>query len=94
MSKTLSTFKHLECSLTGDIFPIDEPMRLSPSSDKPLLARYDLKKAAVTLTQESLYKRRNDMWRYQELLPVLNEENIVSLGELITNRNSVIQTRK
>jgi len=81
LTKTLSTFKHLECSLTGDIFPIDKPMRLSPSSEKPLLARYDLKKASKTLTQENLYKRRNDMWRYQELLPILDDENIVSLGE-------------
>ena len=81
MTKTLSTFKHLECSLTGDMFPIDKPLRLSPSSEKPLLARYDLNKAAKTLTQENLYKRRNDMWRYQEILPILDDENIVSLGE-------------
>ena len=81
MTKTLSTFKHLECSLTGDTFPIDQPMRLSPTSDKPLLARYDLKKAANTLNKEDLYKRRNDMWRYEELMPVLDDKNIVSLGE-------------
>jgi len=81
VTRTLSTFKHLECSLTGDIFPIDSPMRLSPSSEKPLLARYDLKEASKTLTQENLYKRRNDMWRFEEILPVLDDENIVSLGE-------------
>ena len=81
MTKTLSTFKHLECSLTGDNFPIDQPMRLSPSSEKPLLARYDLQKASKTLNKENLYKRRNDMWRYEELLPVLDDKNIVSLGE-------------
>jgi len=81
LTKTLSTFKHLECSLTGDNFPIDQPMRLSPSSEKPLLARYDLQKASKTLNKENLYKRRNDMWRYEELLPVLDDKNIVSLGE-------------
>jgi len=81
LTKTLSTFNYLECSLTGDTFPIDQPMRLSPSSEKPLLARYDLQKAAKTLNKENLYKRRNDMWRYEELLPVLDDENIVSLGE-------------
>jgi len=41
----------------------------------------DLKQAARTLTKESLPARRADLWRYQEVLPVDHEQNIVSLGE-------------
>jgi threonine synthase len=48
---------------------------------KPLLVRYDLERAKRTLTKESLYGRRSDLWRYREVLPVENDENIVSLGE-------------
>jgi threonine synthase len=48
---------------------------------KPLLVRYDLKRAARSLTKESLRTRRADLWRYREVLPVERDENIVSLGE-------------
>jgi threonine synthase len=40
-----------------------------------------LEAAARTLTKESLPARRADLWRYREVLPVVNDENIVSLGE-------------
>jgi threonine synthase len=48
---------------------------------KPLLVRYDLTRAAVRLTKESLIGRSADLWRYREVLPVERDENIVSLGE-------------
>ena len=50
MTKTLSTYEYLQCSLTGDKFSNDIPRRLSPSSEKPLLARYDLEKAKDRVT--------------------------------------------
>jgi threonine synthase len=45
------------------------------------LVRYDLERAAQSLTKESLRGRRADLWRYREVLPVERDENIVSLGE-------------
>jgi len=48
---------------------------------KPLMARYDLKAAARTMTPEAMADREPTMWRYREVLPVVNEENIISLGE-------------
>jgi len=51
---------------------------------KPLLVRYDLKRAAASLTKESLPGRGPDLWRYREVLPVEAEENIVTLGEGFT----------
>ncbi|MBS17674.1 MAG: threonine synthase [Chloroflexi bacterium] len=71
----------MECSLSGEKYPIDKPMRLSPSSEKPLLARYDFEKISKSFTPKNLLGRRNDMWRYEELLPVLDDEKIISLGE-------------
>jgi len=35
----------------------------------------------MTLTKESLASRRPDLWRYREVLPVEDDNNIVSLGE-------------
>jgi threonine synthase len=51
---------------------------------KPLLVRYDLKRAAASLTKESLRERGADLWRYREVLPVEHDENIVTLGEGFT----------
>jgi threonine synthase len=79
---TGSTLIHLEGALSGATYPADEPANLDPADGRPLLARYDLEKAARTLTVESLASRRTaGMWRWAELLPVRNPEHIVSLGE-------------
>jgi len=48
---------------------------------KPLLARYDLRRAAATLALESLKTRPRTLWRYAEVLP---NDAPVSLGEGMT----------
>jgi len=48
---------------------------------KPLLARYDLRAAAKTLTLESVQRRARTLWRYAEVLP---NDPPVSLGEGMT----------
>src|SRR2546425_2269168 len=72
---------HLECALCGLKHEARRLLNLCTQCGKPLLVRYDLKQAARTLTKESLPARRADLWRYQEVLPVEHNENIVSLGE-------------
>ncbi len=71
---------HLECSKTGKKYEPNKLYNLSEAG-KPLLVCYDLKMAAWTLTKESLKKRVSSLWRYREVLPVINDENIVTLGE-------------
>ena len=71
---------HLECSKTGKKYEPNKLYNLSEAG-KPLLVRYDLKMAAWTLTKENLKKRVSSLWRYREVLPVINDENIVTLGE-------------
>ena len=48
---------------------------------RPLMARYDLKKAAETLTLKNLESRPRTLWRYSEVLP---NGDPVSLGEGMT----------
>src|SRR5579863_5729958 len=48
---------------------------------RPLTARYDLKKAAETLTLKNLETRARTLWRYSEVLP---NGDVVSLGEGMT----------
>ena len=79
---TGSTLTHLEGALSGERYPADGLMGLDPADGRPLLACYDLDKAAQTLTRESLARRRSGgMWRWAELLPVREKEYVVHLGE-------------
>ena len=72
---------HLECALCGLRHEANVLQNLCVTCGKPLLVRYDLDKAAKTLTKESLKTRESSLWRYREVLPVENAENVVSLGE-------------
>src|SRR5262245_48681326 len=71
---------HLECSKTGKQYEPNKLYNLSEAG-KPLLVHYDLERAAKTLTKGNLKNRVSSLWRYREVLPVVNDENIISLGE-------------
>ena len=74
---------HLECAMTGERHEADQVHGLSRAGN-PLLVRYDLAGVREALSKEMLTQRAPDLWRYRELLPVRNPENVVSLGECIT----------
>ena len=75
---------HLECAACGLRHEARRLHNLCTQCGKPLLVRYDLKRAAASLTKESLATRAPDLWRYREVLPVEHDENIVNLGEGFT----------
>jgi threonine synthase len=75
---------HLECAACGLKHEARRLHNLCSQCGKPLLVRYDLKSAAASLTKESLRQRAPDLWRYREVLPVEQDENIVTLGEGFT----------
>jgi threonine synthase len=82
LNDTGSTLTHLEGALSGEKYPADELIGLDPADQRPLLARYDIEKAAQTLTKKSLAGRRTGgLWRWTELLPVRDRSNVVHLGE-------------
>ena len=72
---------HLECALCGERHEAGTPQNLCTECGKPLLVRYDLEAAAQTLTISSLAGRESNLWRYREVLPVADWNNVVSLGE-------------
>src|SRR5687768_6995235 len=78
---TWSTLIHLECGACGARHAPDQLINLCSACSKPLLARYDLERAARTLTKESLRGRVASLWRYEEVLPVQDPAAILSLGE-------------
>jgi len=74
-----STLTHLRCSRCRSVHPADKLQNLC-ACGAPLLACYDLARAAETLKPEALAGRRRDLWRYEEVLPGKAEE-AVCLGE-------------
>lgn len=75
---------HLECSRCGEIYPHDIPQNVCHSCGKPLFARYALEELADTWKPAHLLSRPSSLWRYRELLPICDDEHIVSLGETMT----------
>ena len=57
---------------------------LSACCEAPLFARYDLKRAAMSVDRADLPAREATMWRYEEVLPVDRAAYRVSLGEGFT----------
>lgn len=78
-----SAMTHLECSRPGcdKVFPYSPAQNLCTTCKLPLLARYDLDKAAQTLTLDALKGRVNTIWRYEEVMP---KADPVTLGEGMT----------
>jgi threonine synthase len=70
----------LECSECGKKYDAAVEQHLC-SCGRPLLARYDLKRAAATLSLGALTNRPRTLWRYAEVLP---DGAVVSLGEGMT----------
>ncbi len=71
----------LTCSACGTKHAAGELHNLCTACGMPLYVHYDLAEAGRTLTKESVKSRIGSMWRYQEVLPVRDPANIVSLGE-------------
>ncbi|QKF60297.1 threonine synthase [Aliarcobacter lanthieri] len=75
---------HLECPKCNKEFNHKELNQLCTSCKSPLLVIYDLKAVKENFKKESLASRNFNLWRYKELLPIEDEKNIISLGEVIT----------
>jgi len=81
----VSLLTHLECSVPCGAPPRD-PRQWNHlcSCGMPLVARYDLDTAAATWSKDSLRGREPNMWRYRELMPLVDGEQPVTLGEGFT----------
>ena len=77
----MSYFSHLDCSAPCGAGPYDPGVEQHLCTcGAPLLARYDLD-AARAWRRDSLAAREPTMWRYRELMPLLDGETPVTLGE-------------
>ena len=79
-----SYLTHLECTYCHATYPADEVIRLCAECSKVLYPRYDLAGARNALNPDELKNRPTNMWRYFEVMPVLDEANVITLGEGFT----------
>ena len=73
---------HLESTADGSSLPAGTLQTVHEG--KPLLVRYDLEALGKSIQKQSLATRPADLWRYEEMLPLVDQANRVSLGEGMT----------
>lgn len=81
MNEQLSKFSFLQCSNCKTVYDINDLNTYAVCCNRPLLAIYSQN---TQFTTSALINRKMDMWRYFEMLPVLDKKNIISLGEGMT----------
>lgn len=80
-SGTVSYLTDLQCSDCGKTYSTHEIHTFCPDCQSPLLVNYDLNAARRQMDREEIHKRLKGMWRWHELLPIRESQNMVSLGE-------------
>jgi threonine synthase len=71
---------HLECARCGATADASTLANLCPTDGGPYLVRYDLERLH-SVPRSVLNGRQASLWRYRELLPMDDTNNVVSLGE-------------
>jgi len=72
----------LECTYCGHHEPMRTFTGACPKCGEVIVeARYDLEQLLASKWVEEMQTRRPHLWRYHEVLPIYDTENIVSLGE-------------
>ncbi|SMB88616.1 threonine synthase [Hymenobacter roseosalivarius DSM 11622] len=80
-TETTTHLQALECSACGTQHSAFTLQKVSTCCAMPLVATYDLRQP---LSKSSINQADGSMWRYQALLPLLDEANKVTLGEGFT----------
>jgi threonine synthase len=72
---------HLACTGCGKEYPINRINTFCPDCQAPLFTVYHLDDIRKDFHKEEFSRRLSRMWRWHELLPVQDPQNIVTLGE-------------
>ena len=78
---SFSYIDHLECTICGNEFPYDGLAGVSECCGKVLFVRYDLPRLRREVQRSVFDSRPANMWRYNELLPVTDPDEVITLGE-------------
>ena len=78
---THSFLSHLECSKCHKEYSHQAVQTFCPDCKATLLPRYELEAVREKVDRADISQRQKGMWRWHELLPVLDVKNQVFLGE-------------
>lgn len=81
LPKPVSYAAYLECARCKKEYSIAQLNTYAACCDQPLVVKYDYPSGYY---KEDLVFREKSMWRYFEVLPVMDRKNIVTLGEGMT----------
>jgi threonine synthase len=81
ITRSTSYLAGLECSGCGAKYSADKVHTFCRECQSALMPRYDLTGVRQHVDRDALIRRPVGMWRWQELLPVRDEDYIISLGE-------------
>jgi threonine synthase len=87
LSTTISYARALQCPNCKREYNIDDIQSYATCCNQPLLTVYEF----MNINKKELLQGPQSMWRYHKLLPLFNEENIVSLGEGWTRISQLIK---
>ncbi len=71
----------LRCYDCGQAYDASQVQTYCPDCQAPLIVNYDLEAARDKLDRDEFRSRPAGMWRWRELLPVHETENMIYLGE-------------
>ncbi|MCQ3938609.1 MAG: threonine synthase [Chloroflexi bacterium] len=81
MSSRYSFLEGLNCSGCGKKYAANQVHTFCTECQSTLLVEYDLDAARRQTDRDEVSRRHKGMWRWHEVLPVLDERNQVTLGE-------------
>lgn len=76
-----SSLLHLYCPICGRLFDPSRPQTYCVECRSPILARYDLTAVKQQVDRDEITRRPRGMWRWHELLPVCDAQQLSTLGE-------------
>lgn len=80
LSKTISAATHLTCPNCGKQYNIHTIQTFATCCNEPLFTVYN----SNSLPAIKIHSKTQSLWRYANMLPVFDEQNIVSLNEGFT----------
>ncbi|WP_254533974.1 threonine synthase [Natrinema gelatinilyticum] len=79
MTRTNSLVSHFECYYCGTAYDLEHTEFPCPECGGILDPKYDYDD--LDISRNEIESRNGSMWKYRELLPILDSDNIVSIGE-------------
>jgi len=77
----MSYLTDLHCYDCKQTYDASQIQTYCPDCQAPLIVNYDLAAARRDLDRDAFCSRPSGMWRWRELLPVHEQENMIHLGE-------------